>query len=166
MPCSTYRVTLYIANSIVARGTASGCFNIKPALLYLLLDLRGTFFLKTTCDIRKRTCFQHIALQLHGILASKVTRTNILIYYLVPSRGPLFWYLILICLRCCMSYRSCGTNRVQHTDVVGGSRVEPSFIDCFLLMSQSIFLSLLPSMAFCVCVFNLAWAAPHSAVAS
>lgn len=63
------------------------------------------------------------------MLACRVPRTNIIIYYLVPlvPRGPLFWYLSVICLCCCMIYQSCGTNTVQHRDVVGGSRVEQTF---------------------------------------
>lgn len=40
---------------------------------------------------------------------------------------------------CCC--HSCSTNRAEHTDVVGGSRVEHGFKDHFLLISQSVVFS-------------------------
>lgn len=54
----------------------------------------------------------------------------------------------------CMFYRRSGANRATLTNVVGGSGVKKSFMDRFLLMSPSIFLSGLHCMGLEVCVLT------------
>lgn len=71
---------------------------------------------------------------------AKFTRANILIFYRVSieCNGPLFWYLTL----------DTSVLLYELIDLVGGNRAEHRFIDCFLLISQSIFLSLLPGIVY------------------
>lgn len=49
----------------------------------------------------------------------------------------------------------CSANGAEHTDVVGGSRVERSFMDHFLLMSQSVFSLLQPISLLLLCMCSL-----------